>query len=162
MLLEPVVRDEYSVPFFEAAAKDELLLRYSPSRETWSEPSALVCATTQATDLEWRAASGQGTLISWTIKAGRSRGDTVEAAVVVGKIELGGGTVISWTIKPDSTRGDTVEAAVVLGIIELDEGPWLSVKIADADPQRLQVGLRSQIKFEQPENSDYQPVAQLL
>jgi len=131
MLLEPVVRDEYSVPFFEAAAKDELLLRYSPSRETWSEPSALVCATTQATDLEWRAASGQGTLISWTIKPGR-------------------------------TRGDTVEAAVVLGIIELDEGPWLSVKIADADPQRLQVGLRSQIKFEQPENSDYQPVAQLL
>lgn len=66
-----VVRDEFSAPFFDAAAEGRLLLRYSPSSGEWSEPAALVCAVTQAADLEWREASGRGELVSWTVKPGR-------------------------------------------------------------------------------------------
>ena len=37
MTLHPLVRDDFSAPFFDAAARGELLLRYSPSSGEWSD-----------------------------------------------------------------------------------------------------------------------------
>ncbi|GAA2853136.1 OB-fold domain-containing protein [Streptosporangium fragile] len=88
MTLTPVVRDDRSAPFFDAAARGVLLLRYSPSRGEWSEPAALLCSVTQADDLEWREAAGEGRLVSWTVIPGRAKDDRPAADTVVGIVEL--------------------------------------------------------------------------
>jgi uncharacterized OB-fold protein len=90
-MLTPVVRDDYSAPFFDATARGELLLRYSPSSGEWSEPAALVCSVTQAQDLEWRPSSGIGQLVSWTVKPGRARDDKPAVDTVIGIVELAEG-----------------------------------------------------------------------
>lgn len=87
----PVERDVGSGPFFDAAAEGILLLRYSPSSGEWSEPAALVCSTTQADDLEWRAAAGTGELVTWTVKPGRTRDGVSTPDTVIGVVELAEG-----------------------------------------------------------------------
>lgn len=91
MTLMPVVRDDYSAPFFDAAAEGTLLLRYSPSSGEWSEPAAMLCSVSQADDLEWRAASGVGELMTWTIKPGRRKDDRPSPDTVIGIVELAEG-----------------------------------------------------------------------
>ncbi|MEW2354408.1 OB-fold domain-containing protein [Spirillospora sp. NPDC029432] len=123
MSLAPVVRDEESGPFFDGAAEGTLMLRYSPSSGEWSEPAARVCSVTQARDLEWRAASGRGELVSWTVKPGRRRDDLVT---------------------PD----------VVIGIVELAEGPWLTLRLVDAEGAALRAGLPVTVGFRRPEDGE--------
>jgi uncharacterized protein len=84
----PVVRDDFSAPFFDATAEGRLLLRFSPSSGEWSEPAARFCSVTQAADLEWREASGRGRLVSWTVKPGRARDDQPAVDSVIGIVEL--------------------------------------------------------------------------
>lgn len=86
--LKPVVRDDHSAPFFEAAAEGRLLLRFSPSSGEWSEPAARFCSVSQADDLEWREASGAGSLVSWTVKPGRATEDRPAVPTVIGIVEL--------------------------------------------------------------------------
>lgn len=69
--LAPVVRDDHSAPFFEAAAQGRLMLRWSPTSSAWSEPAARVCSHSQADDLEWHEASGRATVVTWTVKPRR-------------------------------------------------------------------------------------------
>jgi uncharacterized OB-fold protein len=88
MTLQPVVRDDFSAPFFDAAAEGRLLLRYSPTSGEWSEPSAVVCSVTQSGDLEWREASGRGSLVTWTVKPGRSTPEREAEPWVIGIVEL--------------------------------------------------------------------------
>jgi uncharacterized protein len=84
----PVERDPHSAPFFDAAAEGRLLLRYSPSSGEWSEPAALVCAVTQAADLEWRESAGRGELVTWTVKPGRTKDGVSIPDVLIGIVEL--------------------------------------------------------------------------
>jgi uncharacterized protein len=95
----PVERDTHSAPFFDAAARGELLLRYSPSSGEWSEPAAVVCSVTQAEDLEWRPAAGTGELVTWTVKPGRDAPDTV-----VGIVELAEGPWLTMRLDLPPTR----------------------------------------------------------
>jgi uncharacterized protein len=95
MMLNPVVRDDFSAPFFDAAARGQLLLRWSPSSGEWSEPAALLCSVTQADDLEWREASGGGALVTWTVKPGRARDDQPAVDTVIGIVELAEGPWLS-------------------------------------------------------------------
>lgn len=91
MTLMPVIRDDHSTPFFDAAAEGTLLLRYSPSSGEWSEPAALLCSVSQAEDLEWRASSGVGEVVTWTIKPGRRKDDQQSPDTVIGIVELAEG-----------------------------------------------------------------------
>lgn len=86
--LKAVVRDDFSTPFFEAAAEGRLMLRFSPSSQEWSEPAARVCSVSQAADLEWREASGVGNLVSWTVKPGRATEERPAMPTVIGIVEL--------------------------------------------------------------------------
>jgi uncharacterized OB-fold protein len=131
MTVTPVVRDDYSAPFFDGAARGELMLRYSPSRGTWSPPEARLCVTTHAADLEWRAASGEGTLVSWTVIPGRSR---------------------DGTPVPDT----------IVGIVETAEGPWLTLRIVNADEVPPAVDRPVRVEFVHPDNSEAVPVARLV
>ncbi|HEY8532642.1 MAG TPA: OB-fold domain-containing protein [Micromonospora sp.] len=132
MNLSPVVRDDFSAPFFDAAAEGRLLLRWSPSSGEWSEPTALVCSVTQAADLEWREASGRGSLVSWTIKPGRERDGVRTPDTVIAIVELEEGP---W---------------LTLQVVNAD------------DRSRLAVGAPVRVEFVQPDGSEYLPVARLV
>jgi uncharacterized protein len=112
MSLHPLVRDAFSAPFFDAAARGELLLRFSPSSGEWSEPAALVCSVSQAQDLEWRAATGQGRLVSWTVKPGRAKDDKPAVDTVIGIVETDEGPWLTLQL-PDADRAQLRAGAAV-------------------------------------------------
>ncbi|CDO90249.1 Zn-ribbon domain-containing OB-fold protein [Mycobacterium triplex] len=64
--LPAVVRDEASAAFFEAAARDELLLKRGPSG-TVLAPEARTDPITGSSDLQPWVATGAGTLVSWAV-----------------------------------------------------------------------------------------------
>ncbi|GAA3742283.1 hypothetical protein GCM10022205_31260 [Spinactinospora alkalitolerans] len=130
MPLTPVVRDDHSAPFFDAAAQGRLLLRYSPGSGAWSEPAALVCSATGAADLQWRQAKGEGELVSWTVVPGRAK------------------------------DGEPAADAVV-GVVEMAEGPWLTLRLVDADGSELRAGLPVRVDFVRPEGGEAVPVGLL-
>ncbi len=115
MSLASVVRDDFSAPFFDAAARGVLLLRYSPSSREWSEPSAVRCAVTQADDLEWREASGVGSLVSWTITPGRSRDGVTTPDAVIGIVETAEGAWLSLWLPEVDPAALAVGAPVRIG-----------------------------------------------
>lgn len=113
----PVVRDEFSAPFFDAAAQGRLLLRYSPGSGEWSEPAALVCSVTQAADLEWRAASGRGELVSWTVKGDR----------VIGIVELAEGPWLTLLLPGADPATLAVGAPVRVEFVQPEGSEFLPV-----------------------------------
>ena len=127
MALAPVVRDDFSAPFFDATAEGRLLLRYSPSSGQWSEPAARFCSVTQADDLEWREATGRGEIVSWTIKPGRSRDGESTPDVVIGVVELEEGPWLSlWLPDVDQARL-AVGATVVVEFVQPEGSEHLPV-----------------------------------
>lgn len=70
-----VVRaDPRSEPFFAAAARGELLIRRCDRCGHWQAPSASQCPDCDSGSMSWMAASGAGTLVSWSVvhaRAGR-------------------------------------------------------------------------------------------
>lgn len=51
--------------YWEAARAGRLLLRHCPQCGQWRHPRETACCA--GAELEWSAASGRGTLISWTV-----------------------------------------------------------------------------------------------
>jgi len=117
----PVTRDEYSAPFFDAAATGQLLIRHCPVCGRHFPPHQSVCA--DGARLDWVAASGDATLVTWAVDHGSAL-DPVLAG-------------------PDG-------ASSVFGMVELAEGPWLNVAILGADPAQLEAGMPMQLCFVSP------------
>lgn len=128
MALARVVRDDFSTPFFDAAAEGILLLRYSPSRDTWSEPAAVLCSTTQADDLVWREASRRGRLVSWTVKPGRATDSGRSPDVVLALVETDEGPWLPLWVPEADTESLAVGRAVEIFFDRSDEdSDWLPV-----------------------------------
>jgi uncharacterized protein len=68
--LGAVVSDERSAPFFEAAARDELLIKRCGECGRWLGPEASGCPGCGG-DPDWAAASGRGTVVSWSALPGQ-------------------------------------------------------------------------------------------
>lgn len=64
--LPAVVRDEASAAFFDAAARDELLVKRGPSG-TVLAPEARTDPITGSSDLQPWVATGEATLVSWAV-----------------------------------------------------------------------------------------------
>ena len=126
-MLTPVVRDEFSVPFFDAAAEGRLLLRYSPTSGAWSEPAAQVCSVTQADDLEWRESSGLGELVSWTVKPGRFRDGSVAEDTVVGIVELEEGPWLQLQLHDVPSRALRLGLPIRVGFVQPEGSEFLPV-----------------------------------
>jgi acetyl-CoA acetyltransferase/uncharacterized OB-fold protein len=80
-----VVRaDPRSAPFFDSAARDELMLRRCQRCERWLAPTASGCPECgeDAEELAWAAASGRGTLVSWSVVHPRRDGPVAVPALV--------------------------------------------------------------------------------
>lgn len=127
MALAPVVRDDFSAPFFDGTAQGRLLLRFSPSSGEWSEPAARFCAVTQADDLEWRESSGRGHLVSWTIKPGRTRDGVTSPDTVIGIVELDEGPWLSLWLPEVDQSALVVGAAVTVEFTQPEGSEHLPV-----------------------------------
>jgi uncharacterized protein len=57
--------DARSAPFFEAAARDELLIKRCGRCARWLGPEATGCAGCGEANPRWEAACGRGTLVSF-------------------------------------------------------------------------------------------------
>ncbi len=112
-----VERDEASEPFFAAAARGELLLRRCPRDGAMLAPQARTCPDCGGGELEWAAASGRGTLVSWA---------------VVHQVPV-----------------PALAAAIpyLTAVVELAEGPWLLVRLVDAQERHLRAGLPVTARF---------------
>lgn len=61
------VPDEISAPFFDGARDGRLMLQYCSGCDGWSFPVRERCPHCFAGSLQWRAASGRGTLYTFAI-----------------------------------------------------------------------------------------------
>ena len=61
------VPDELSAPFFDGARDGKLMLQHCIACDGWSFPVRERCPHCFAAKLEWRAASGKGTLYTFAI-----------------------------------------------------------------------------------------------
>ena len=80
MNLPDMVRDDESAPFFDGAARGELMVKRCDACGHHVRPVAIACTACHGTDLSWAASAGTGTLVSWTVVHGR--GDDVVAGIV--------------------------------------------------------------------------------
>ncbi len=61
------VPDEISAPFYDGAADGKLMLQHCPACGGWSFPVRERCPHCFAAPLQWRAASGRGTLYTFAV-----------------------------------------------------------------------------------------------
>jgi uncharacterized OB-fold protein len=61
------VPDEISAPFFNGAREGKLILQHCSGCDRWSFPVRERCPHCFAARLEWRQASGRGTLYTFTV-----------------------------------------------------------------------------------------------
>ncbi|GAA0966806.1 Zn-ribbon domain-containing OB-fold protein [Actinocorallia libanotica] len=80
-------RDGRTDAFFDGALRGELVVRRCGECGRWYAPDAAGCAGCGAQRLEWAAAEGTGTLVSWAAGPGRGGGP----AARIGLVELAEG-----------------------------------------------------------------------
>lgn len=130
MPLSTVRRDEFSAPFFDAAARGELLVRrcasghFMPHSLGSTEGYSLRCPECRTEEITWVPAAGTGTLISWV---------TLHL-----KEEDGGGVRCS-------------------GLVELDEGPWMYALLDVASDAGLRVGQALRAGFTPTPDGEHVP-----
>lgn len=124
----PVVRDERSAEFFDAANRGALAVRRCTGCGHWLEPEARTCTSCGGSDLKWLDANGTGELVSWSVVHH----------------------------PPHPSFAGLVPFAV--GLIELVEGPWVEARLTDVDLGALRVGLPLRATFVHPEEGDAFPV----
>jgi uncharacterized OB-fold protein len=84
MTVGAVNRDEQTAAFFDGTAVGQLLLRRCPAGH-YSEPQAAQCSTCGRTDLEWAAAGGGASLVSWAV----TRSGETSAVLVIAELDEG-------------------------------------------------------------------------
>lgn len=115
----PDVNDAAAAPYWEAAARHELMLPRCDGNGLVFFPPREFCPGCWSDDLSWQPMSGGGTV--WTFTE-------VHVAFY------------------DDTWADDVP--YVVAVIELDEGPHLLANIVEPDTDRLAIGDRVEVTFE--------------
>ncbi|WP_214405725.1 Zn-ribbon domain-containing OB-fold protein [Pseudonocardia lacus] len=123
--LPRVERDGASAAFFDAAARDELLLRRAPDGRVLGPQDDVDARLGSADpDSDTVVASGDATLVSWAV---------VHQAP------------LPWL-------ADAVP--YVCAVVELAEGPWLTVRLVDAEAGALSAGQPLRVRFVRPDPAD--------
>lgn len=91
MPVGPVVRDEASAAFFDGTAAGEFRLRHCTGCGGVSVPQAQQCEHCGSTVLDWQAAAGGATIISWTVTHSRPADDgaTHPTVLVIAQLDEG-------------------------------------------------------------------------
>jgi uncharacterized OB-fold protein len=109
------IADEASQPFFDAAAEGKLLLRFCAKCQRFMTYSAEFCDNCLASDLEWKAASGKGTVYSYV--------------------------VMHQVLHP----GFAAEVPYNVIVVETDEGPRLQSNLLGTADAGINVGMRVEV-----------------
>jgi uncharacterized OB-fold protein len=117
-------RDGRTDPFFEGAASGRLVIRRCASCGHWAAPDQGTCAECGEEGLDWAEASGDATLVSWTIVHGRPAKD------------------------------GTVPPPAILALVELAEGPWLYARLDGVTRGVLHENLPLKAVFEHPDEGE--------
>lgn len=97
-------------PFWEGAARGELMLQYDPAtraHQFWPRANSV---RSGKRNLKWRAASGRGTLYSYTVTHVPAAGFEDETPYVVGLVELDEGVRVIGNVR------DASEDEVAIGM----------------------------------------------
>lgn len=113
----PVV-DADTRQFWEAAREHRLLIRYCPDCGRYVYYPRAICPHCHSDRLEWREASGEGTIYSFTVSR-RPAGPAFEDDV-----------------------------PYVVAIIELEEGPRMMSNVKTDDVEKVRIGERVLVAFE--------------
>ncbi|HEY7146638.1 MAG TPA: OB-fold domain-containing protein [Streptosporangiaceae bacterium] len=91
MSVGPVSRDEQTAVFFDGTAAGEFRLRRCARCRGWCAPQAVQCEHCGAAELDWQAAGGGATLVSWTVAHSRPAedGTTQPVVLVIGQLDEG-------------------------------------------------------------------------
>ncbi|WP_019875223.1 Zn-ribbon domain-containing OB-fold protein [Sporichthya polymorpha] len=112
-----VQRDAATEAFFDAAGRGELLVQQCAGCGTVLTPEAKTCFSCGSVELGPTVVSGRGRLITWVVVS------HPPVPVLAGAVPY------------------------VTAVVELDEGPWLMVRLIDADPEVLTAGDSVQVDF---------------
>jgi uncharacterized OB-fold protein len=123
-----VARDDDSAPFFDAAARHELVIRRCERCERFYPPHQHSCG--DGGPLRWVPAAGSATLVAWAV-------DHSPPVLALAS--------------PDGESS-------VLGLVELDEGPWMYAPIVDAAGGQLHEGAKLTVRFVRPGDGEVVPV----
>ena len=119
--------DERSAPFFDGARDRRLMLQHCTSCGTWSFPLRERCATCMKPTLEWRAASGRGTLYTFTI--------------------------FHQAMHP----GFAAHVPYNVAQVDLDEGVRMTANVVGVDNADLRIGMPLEAVFESPGDGVFIP-----
>ena len=93
-------RDGKSEVFFDAAAREELMLKRCDRCAAAAAPEATLCPQCGASDLSWVPGSGEATLVTWT------------------------------TVHKPPNAAYAGAVPYMVGVVELAEGPWMYASIS--------------------------------
>lgn len=88
MSVGPVSRDAATAAFFDGTAAGQLMLRRCPAGHV-SEPSAAQCTTCGETGLDWVAAVGGASLVSWAVAWSRPSQAPSRTVLVIAELDEG-------------------------------------------------------------------------
>ncbi|HEY3687783.1 MAG TPA: OB-fold domain-containing protein [Streptosporangiaceae bacterium] len=95
----PVIRrDEASAPFFDGAAREELLIRRCAGCGRTHAPTVTACPDCGGTDLAWVPAAGTATLVTWAVPYDRA---SAAPALVFALVELAEGPWMHTRVDAD-------------------------------------------------------------
>jgi len=109
--------DEWSQPFFDGTLRGELMLQHCGACGRWMWPAKVRCIECLADGLQWQAASGLGTLYSFTL--------------------------VHQLVHP-GFRG---EMPYNLALVDLDEGVRIQTSIVGVPNDELSIGTRVSAVF---------------
>jgi uncharacterized OB-fold protein len=91
MTVGPIIRDAATAEFFDGTAAGQFLLRHCRACGALSAPQAEQCERCSSTVLDWRPASGDAILVSWTIAHDKPGPDGTTGRTVLAIAELAEG-----------------------------------------------------------------------
>ncbi|MEV5829949.1 OB-fold domain-containing protein [Spirillospora sp. NPDC052242] len=113
-------RDGRTDPFFDGAAAGRLVIKHCAACDRWLPPDAGDCPGCGTDELNWAEASGDASLVTWTVTHGRPAAD------------------------------GSVPPPAFLALVELAEGPWLHARLDGVDRAELRAGLPLRAEFTAP------------
>lgn len=106
-------------PFWDAAKQHRLSLQYCTSCGRYVFYPRAICPYCGASELEWRDASGRGTVYSFTIA------------------------------RRPTARSFEPDVPYVIAIVELEEGPHMMTNVVGCAPEEVRIGMAVEATFEE-------------
>jgi uncharacterized OB-fold protein len=115
-------RDSLSGPFFDAADRDELLLRQCRSCRHILAPDRVSCTKCASHDLDWFTASGSATLVSWAVHHALASLSDPDQPAVLATVELVEGPWLQLQLIDNDGSGLAVGDPLAVEFVTPDRG----------------------------------------